>query len=267
MTKKLTNTYLIPYVLWIGLFVIAPLAMVLYYSFFDIQGHFSFENYVRFFTPIYLRMTVSSIGYACLITFFTLLIAYPTAYLLTKMKNRRLWLMLIILPTWINVLLKAYAFIGLLSTYGPVDTLLALSGIGRKQILFTGFSFVFVSVYLFIPFMILPIYNSLEKLNDSFVEAAYDLGASAWATFRRVIFPLTLEGVKSGVQAVFIPALSLFMLTRLIAGNRVITLGTAIEEHFLVTQDWGMGATIAVFLILAMIVVMALMGKGWLKRW
>ncbi|SFG14208.1 ABC transporter permease [Sporolactobacillus nakayamae] len=267
MTKKLTNIYLIPYALWIGLFVLAPLAMVLYYSFFTIQGHFSFVNYLRFFTPIYLKMAVSSIGYAFLITLFTLLIAYPTAYLLTRLKNRRLWLLLIILPTWINVLLKAYAFIGLLGTYGLANSLAALIGIGRQQILFTGFSFVFVSVYLFIPFMILPIYNSLEKLNSSYVDAAHDLGASAGATFRRVIFPLTLEGVKSGCQAVFIPALSLFMLTRLIAGNRVITLGTAIEEHFLVTQDWGMGATIAVFLILAMVIVMALMGKGGLKRW
>lgn len=267
MSKKLNNTYLIPYLLWIGLFVVAPLGMILYYSFFDIEGHFSFGNYIRFFTPIYLKMAASSIGYAFLITFFTLLIAYPAAYLLTRLKNRQLWLLLIILPTWINVLLKAYAFIGLLGTYGLANTLLALSGIGRQQILFTGFSFVFVSVYLFIPFMILPIYNSLEKLNTSYVDAAYDLGASSWATFRRVIFPLTLEGVKSGCQAVFIPALSLFMLTRLIAGNRVITLGTAIEEHFLVTQDWGMGATIAVFLILAMVLVMVLMGRGWVKRW
>ena len=123
---------------------------------------------------------------------------------------------------------------------------------GAKQILFTDFSFVFVSVYIFIPFMILPIFSALEKLNPSLIEAAYDLGASPWVTFRRVIFPLTLGGVKSGVQAVFIPSLSLFMITRLIAGNRVITMGTAIEQHFLVTQDWGMGSALAIFLVIAM---------------
>jgi spermidine/putrescine transport system permease protein len=133
-------------------------------------------------------------------------------------------------------------------------------GIGTRQILFTDFSFLFVAVYIFIPFMILPIYNALEEMNPSLVDASRDLGASAWTSFRRVIFPLTLDGVKSGCQAVFIPALSLFMITRLVAGNRVITLGTAIEQHFLVTQDWGMGATIAVFLIIAMAIIMVLTG-------
>ncbi|MED0670013.1 ABC transporter permease [Aneurinibacillus aneurinilyticus] len=261
MDNKTRNIYLIPYVLWIVLFVIAPVLLVLYYSFFNVEGQFTFENYEKFFTPVYLKMTVSSFWYAFLITAFSLLIAYPTAYLLTRTKHKQLWLLLIILPSWINLLLKAYAFLGIFGTYGPANALLEVFGIGAQQILFTDFSFVFVSVYIFIPFMILPIFNSLEELNPSFIDAARDLGASAWTTFRRVVFPLTLDGVKSGCQAVFIPALSLFMITRLIAGNRVITLGTAIEQHFLVTQDWGMGSTIAVFLIIAMAIIMILTGN------
>ncbi|CEH31448.1 spermidine/putrescine ABC transporter permease [Aneurinibacillus migulanus] len=261
MDNKTRNMYLIPYVLWIVLFVIAPVLLILYYSFFNVEGQFTFENYEKFFTPVYLKMTVSSFWYAFLITAFSLLIAYPTAYLLTRTKHKQLWLLLIILPSWINLLLKAYAFLGIFGTYGPANALLEVFGIGTQQILFTDFSFVFVSVYIFIPFMILPIFNSLEELNPSFIDAARDLGASAWTTFRRVIFPLTLDGVKSGCQAVFIPALSLFMITRLIAGNRVITLGTAIEQHFLVTQDWGMGSTIAVFLIIAMAIIMILTGN------
>ncbi|WCN36339.1 ABC transporter permease [Aneurinibacillus uraniidurans] len=261
MQNRIRNVYLAPYLLWIVLFVIAPLLLVLYYSFFDIEGHFTLANYEKFFTPVYLKMTLSSFWYAFLITAFSLLIAYPTAYFLTKTKHKQLWLLLIILPTWINLLLKAYAFLGIFGTYGTANALLEVLGIGKKQILFTDFSFLFVSVYIFIPFMILPIFNALEKLNPSFIDAARDLGASSWTTFRRVIFPLTLDGVKSGCQAVFIPALSLFMITRLVAGNRVITLGTAIEQHFLVTQDWGMGATIAVFLILAMVIIMIVTGK------
>ncbi|WP_062106934.1 ABC transporter permease [Bacillus niameyensis] len=261
MQNKVRNFYLIPYVLWIVLFVVTPILLVVYYSFFDIEGQFTFRNYQKFFTPVYLKMTLSSFWYAFLITLFSLLIAYPTAYLLTKTKHRQLWLLLIILPSWINLLLKAYAFLGLFGAYGPANNFLDLMGIGKKQILFTDFSFIFVSVYIFIPFMILPIYNALEKMNPSYIYAANDLGASAWTTFRRVVFPLTLSGVKSGCQAVFIPALSLFMITRLIAGNRVITLGTAIEQHFLVTQDWGMGSTIAVFLIIAMAVIMILTGQ------
>jgi spermidine/putrescine transport system permease protein len=257
MDNKLTrHLYKIPYLLWILLFVIVPIFLVLYYSFFDIEGKFSFANYQKFFTPVYLQMTLSSFWYAFLITAISLLIAYPTAYLLTKTQHKQLWLLLIILPSWINLLLKAYAFIGIFGTYGLANSFLKIIGIGQQQILFTDFSFIFVSVYIFIPFMILPIFNALDELNPTLLDAANDLGASPWTTFRRVIFPLTIDGVKSGCQVVFIPALSLFMLTRLIAGNRVITLGTAIEQHFLVTQDWGMGSTIAVFLIIIMVLFM-----------
>lgn len=257
MENKWTQSlYRIPYFVWILLFVIAPIALVLYYSFFSIEGNFSLENYQKFFTPVYIKMTLSSFWYAFLITAISLLVAYPTAYLLTKTRHKQLWLLLIIVPSWINLLLKAYAFLGIFGTYGIANSFLEVIGIGSKQILFTDFSFVFVSVYIFIPFMILPIFNALNELNPTLIDAANDLGATRWMTFRRVIFPLTLDGVKSGCQVVFIPALSLFMLTRLIAGNRVITLGTAIEQHFLVTQDWGMGATIAVFLIIIMVLFM-----------
>lgn len=249
---------MVPYSLWIILFVIAPIGLIVYYSFFDLSGNFTFDNYKNFFTSVYLKLTVSSFWYAFLITFFSLLISYPTAYFLTKLKHKQLWLLLIIIPSWINLLLKTYAFIGLMGLYGPVNALLETAGIGKQQILFTDFSFVFVSVYIFIPFMILPIFNALDKLNPALIDASRDLGANAWTTFRRVIWPLTLNGVKSGVQVVFIPALSLFMITRLIAGNKVITLGTAIEQQFLVTQNWGMGSTIAVFLILFMVVILLL---------
>ncbi len=259
--KSKNYLYSIPYYLWMLLFVVAPILLVVYYSFFNIEGDFSLVNYQKFFTPVYLKMTLSSFWYAFLITGFSLLVSYPTAFLLTKTKHKQLWLLLIILPSWINLLLKAYAFMGIFGTYGPVNSFLAIFGITDTQILFTDFSFVFVSVYIFIPFMILPIFNALEKMNPSLVYASQDLGASNWTTFRRVVFPLTIDGVKAGCQAVFIPALSLFMLTRLIAGNRVITLGTAIEQHFLITEDWGMGSTIAVFLIITMFVIMALTGN------
>jgi spermidine/putrescine transport system permease protein len=260
MTKT-RNVYLIPYVAWMMLFVAAPIVLIVYQSFFDVEGQFTFGNFQKFLTPIYLQMTLNSFWYAFLITLFSLLVAYPTAYLLTRTKHKQLWLLLIIVPSWINLLLKAYAFIGLFGTYGFVNAVFDMVGIGTQQILFTDFSFVFVSVYIFIPFMILPIYNALEEMNPSLTYAARDLGASPWMTFRRVIFPLTLSGVKAGCQAVFIPALSLFMITRLIAGNRVITLGTAIEQHFLVTMDWGMGSAIAVILIIIMAIIMIVTGN------
>ncbi|KAA9005802.1 ABC transporter permease [Paenibacillus spiritus] len=260
MKAKKSGLYLFPYYLWILLFVIAPVLLIVYYSLFDLSGKLTLDNYVRFFTPVYLKMALGSFWYAFLVTLFSLLVAYPAAYLLTRTKHKQLWLLLIILPTWINLLLKTYAFIGIFGTYGPINSLLDLVGIGEKQLLFTSSSFVFVSVYIFIPFMILPIFSSLEDLSPTLLQASRDLGASGWTTFRRVVFPLTTAGVRSGCMAVFIPALSLFMITRLIAGNRVITLGTAIEQHFLVTQDWGMGSTVAVFLIAVMALVMGLAG-------
>jgi spermidine/putrescine transport system permease protein len=249
-------------VLWLGLFVIAPLVLIVYQSFFNISGQFTFDNYKLYLSSgTYLRMTLNSVWYALLITALTLLISYPTAYWLSQTKHKQLWLLLIILPTWINLLLKAYAFIGIFSQGGSVNHFLQFFGFGTHQLLFTNASFILVAAYIEIPFMILPIFNAIDELKPSLINASKDLGATNWQTFSKVVFPLTIDGVKAGVQAVFIPSLSLFMLTRLIGGNKVITLGTAIEEHFLVTQNWGMGSTIGVVLIIAMIVIMFLTGE------
>lgn len=260
--KNMRRFYSVPYFFWLLFFVIAPVILIVYQSFFDMSGHFTLDNYRTYLTSsTYLRMTLNSVVFAFLITLFTLLLSYPTAYFLSRLKHRQLFLLLVILPTWVNLLLKAYAFIGIFSANGSVNDFLSFIGIGPKQLLFTDFSFMFVAAYIELPFMIMPIFNALEEINPSLISASRDLGANNFETFRRVIFPLSLNGVKSGVQAVFIPSLSLFMLTRLIGGNRVITLGTAIEEHFLVTQNWGMGSTIGVILILAMFIVMMLTGE------
>ncbi|MDY0322652.1 MAG: ABC transporter permease [Candidatus Carbobacillus sp.] len=256
MTRTLKWTLLAPYMLWLVVFVIIPIALIAWNSFFDLEGRLTLDNFVRFFSPTYLKMSFISIWYAFLITFISLLVAYPTAYVLSRTRHKQLLLLLIILPSWVNLLLKTYAFMGIFGMYGLVNAFLSLFGIPPQEILFTDFSFIFVSVYIFIPFMILPIYNAMEEMPRGLIEAAQDLGASQWTVLRRVIWPLTLDGVKTGIQAVFIPSLSLFMITRLIAGNRVITLGTAIEQHFLVTQDWGMGATIAVVLVAMMVLTM-----------
>ncbi len=253
--------FIVPYALWIILFVVAPLALIFYQSFFDINSHFTLANYQDYLTsPTYLKMTLNSVWYAALITVVTLVISYPTAYVLTQLENRQFWLLIVILPTWINLLLKTYAFIGLFSRTGSINQLLRFVGLGSHQLLFTDASFMFVAAYIEIPFMILPIYNALIEINPSLLNASKDLGATSWQTFRRIVFPLSMPGVKAGIQAVFIPSLSLFMITRLIGGNRVITLGTAIEEHFLTTQNWGMGSTIGVVLILAMFIVMFVTG-------
>jgi ABC-type spermidine/putrescine transport system, permease component I len=268
MSDQKSDTFLmVPYILWVILFVLAPLLLLIYQSLLNVDGAFTFENIVTYFTSTtYLSMTLQSFLYAGLITFITLVISYPAAYILTKTENKELWRMLLILPTWINILLKAYAFIGILSQSGIMNNFLETIGIGPQQILFTNFSFLLVATYIELPFMMLPIMNAIDEIDPSLTKASNDLGANTWETIKNIIIPLSMNGVRSGIQAVFIPSLSLFMLTRLIGGNRVITLGTAIEQHFLVTQNWGMGSTIGIVLILLMFIVMKLTSNGKTRR-
>lgn len=259
MKKSKHLLFDLPYYLWLALFVVAPLVLIFYQSFVSTSGHFTTANYTEFaHSAVYLKMTLNSVWYAFLITVITLVIAYPLAYVISQLKSRNLWLSLVILPTWINLLLKTYAFIGILGAHGSINNFLRFFGLGTHQLLFTDAAFVLVAAYIELPFMVLPIYNSLVAIKPSLINASLDLGASRWQTFWRVIRPLSMNGVSAGIQAVFIPSLSLFMITRLIGGNRVITLGTAIEEHFLITQNWGMGSTIGVVLVVAMLIVMLL---------
>ena len=256
--KKITKLYAIPYYLWLGFFVILPLVVLIFQSLMTNHG-FSIGNYIEFFTSdLYLKLTIKSLFYALIITFCSLIISYPLAYCLVKTKHRDLWLMLIILPTWINLLMKVYAFMGILSQNGFFGHVMQMFGLAESSLLFTTVGFIVVATYIEIPFMVLPIYTSLVNIPHELIQASQDLGAKKWQTFRYVVWPLSLSGVKSGVQAVYIPTLSMFMLTRLISGNKVITLGTAIEQNFLVTHNWGIGATIGVVLIILMFIIMRL---------
>ena len=250
--RKLNRFLFIPYVLWMILFIIVPVLLLVYFSLFDIQGHFSFENYKQIFSWKYFSMIWDSVIFAAVITIITLFISYPAAYFIRNSKYQNLWLMILIIPTWINLLLKTYAFIGLFSHDGIINRILYSLHLPKAELLFTGPAFIIVASYIYIPFMILPIFNSMKSIPNNLLQASSDLGANTFTTFRKVILPLTKEGVMTGVQVTFIPALSLFMITRLIAGNKVINIGTSIEEQFLVIQNYGMGSTIAIFLIVFM---------------
>ncbi|MBU7202883.1 ABC transporter permease, partial [Staphylococcus aureus] len=177
---------------------------------------------------------------------------YPAAYYITRSKFQNILLMIMIIPTWINLLLKTYAFIGLLSHDGVINQFFHLFNLPSFNLLFTTGAFLVVASYIYIPFMILPIFNSMKAIPNNLLQASSDLGASPFYTFRKVIMPLTKEGVMTGIQVTFIPSLSLFMITRLIAGNKVRNIGTAIEEQCLKIQNDGMGSTIAIFLIVFM---------------
>lgn len=259
MKIRWSRFYKLPYYLWIIVFVIAPLVLLVYQSFFDINQQFTIFNYKEYFiSRNYILMTFSSFIYAFVVTLITLILSYPMAYFISLNQYRDFLFILIIIPTWINLLLKVYAFIGLLSQTGPISTFVKSIGLYTGPLLFTNMAFVIVASYIEIPFMLIPILNSIEEIPHSFLEASQDLGANKWQTLTRIIIPMSLDGIRSGIQAVFIPSLSLFMVTRIIGGNRIITLGTAVEQHFLVTQNWGMGSTIGVVLLTLMCVMMFL---------
>lgn len=256
----------VPYFIWMLVFVITPLLLMAGYSFLDLSGNITLNNYAEFFSGNYIKMTVSSFWYAFLITIFTLLVSYPLALAVRMTSNKTMWLLIIILPTWINLLLKTYAFIGIFGRNGVVNGIAGWLNIGGFQLLFSDAAFIIVSVYIFMPFMLLPVFNAIDDIDNNLLNAARDLGASRTEVLFKVIMPLSVEGVKTGVQVVFIPSLSLFMITRLITGNKVITLGTAIEQQFLTNENWGMGSTIGVFLILMMLIVMIFTGGSSKKR-
>ncbi|WP_213810103.1 ABC transporter permease [Jeotgalicoccus sp. WY2] len=256
----------VPYFIWMLVFVITPLLLMAGYSFLDFSGNITLNNYAEFFSGNYIKMTVSSFWYAFLITIFTLLVSYPLALAVRMTSNKTMWLLIIILPTWINLLLKTYAFIGIFGRNGVVNDIAGWLNIEGFQLLFSDAAFIIVSVYIFMPFMLLPVFNAIDDIDNNLLNAARDLGASRTEVLFKVIMPLSVEGVKTGVQVVFIPSLSLFMITRLITGNKVITLGTAIEQQFLTNENWGMGSTIGVFLILMMLIVMIFTGGSSKKQ-
>lgn len=263
---KKNRLWQIIYYSWLVLFVLLPIISVIYQSFFDINGHFSLTNYKTFFSSIYLKMTFNSFLYAFIITLVCIILAYPLAYGLSKFKHANFIIVLLILPSWINLLLKTYAFMGILGKNGILNQItIALTG-SSHDLLFSIGGFLIVSVYIFLPFTISPLVNGFKDINQNIIKAGYDLGASKWQVFWHIYFPLTKQALLSAIQIVFIPSLSIFMITRLIAGNRIITLGTAIEQHFLTTGNWGMGSTIGTILIVILVISIILMNVNWKGR-
>lgn len=211
-------------------------------------------------------MTLNSFLYASIITFVCIVLAYPLAFGLSKLKHAQFWLVLFMIPSWINLLLKTYAFMGILGEHGIISQITQLLTGSSVDLLFTITGFIIVSVYIFLPFTIMPLVNGFLDINHNIIRAGYDLGASSWQVFWRLYLPLTKQAMYSAIQIVFIPTLSIFMITRLIAGNRIITLGTAIQEHFLTTGNWGMGSTIGTILIIILCISIFLLNTNYKSK-
>ncbi|MHA3770398.1 ABC transporter permease [Verrucomicrobiota bacterium sgz303538] len=249
-----------PMLLWLLAFVAAPSTILLIYSFCErgtdapVAYSFTLENYERVFTGTYLKILLRSIWYAGLTTVLCVLIGYPVAYFIGRASEsrRNLLLTLIMIPFWTSFLIRTYAWITILNQEGLLNGMLLYAGVIKEplEILYTPVAVIVGLTYSYLPFMILPIYGSVEKLDSSLIEAALDLGGGPLRTFLHVIIPLTMPGIVAGILLVFIPSIGMFAITELMGGGRVPMVGNVIQNQFLQARDWPFGAALGTTLII-----------------
>lgn len=245
-----------PYLVWAGVFVVISLFMVFYFALTTETGSFTLSNFSRIWSGRTVGTIFRSLRIAALTTILSLIIGYPFAYIVSSLRTRfqTTAIMLIMIPMWMNFLLRTYAWVTILSKNGILNSLLGRLGMGPVDLLYTEGAVILGMVYNFLPFMILPIYTALEKMDQGLIEAAQDLGSNRLQTFTRVIFPLSLPGVLSGVSMVFIPAISTFEITALLGGNKTNLIGNVIEQQFTVTGDWNYGSALSVILMVFLVI-------------
>ena len=249
-------------VVWLSVFVLVPNLMIIATSFLTrddanlIAMIFTFDNYTRLFDPLYFKVLTHSVYMASLATLFCLLIGYPFAYIVAKLpsKVRPILLFMIIIPFWTNSLIRTYGIKILLAKSGLLnDFLLWLHVIDKPlKLMYTEFAVIFALVYILLPFMILPLFSSIEKIDRSLIEAATDLGASKFITFLRVELPLTLPGIVAGLLLVFLPAMGMFYISDLVGGAKNLLIGNIIKTQFLNIRDWPFGSAASVTLTVFM---------------
>lgn len=251
-----------PYILWMALFVVAPVIIVVIYAFSSAAGGFTLENFAKMGN--YVSVFSRSFLLALISTAVCIVIGYPVAYILSKVRKnlQRILTMLIMLPMWMNFLLRTYAWMSILENTGLLNRLLTLLGLPTVSIINTPAAIIIGMVYNFLPFMILPIYSVIVKIDRSLIEAAQDLGASAVTVFTRIIFPLSLPGVFSGITMVFVPAVSTFVISQLLGGGSNMLLGDLIEMQFLgAAYNPHLGSAIALVMMVIVMICMWLMNK------
>lgn len=267
MNKK--STYLaLPYFAWAIIFTVLPLLLVFMFAVFKNDG----EGY--YFTTEYLSQLVSgkeeiiaallrSLKLSAIATVVCLILGYPLAYILanSKSKYKGLLTTLIILPMWMNFLVRTYALLTLMENSGLINQFLGLFGIDRIQFLYKESSIAIGMIYNYLPFMVLPIHSVLSKMDNRLIEAAEDLGANKLKVFTKVIFPLSLGGVISGIEMVFIPSITTFALSQILGGSKTLLIGDMIERQFLEFNNWGYGSLLSVIVIIIVLLSMFITSK------
>ncbi|MBE6805859.1 MAG: ABC transporter permease [Ruminococcaceae bacterium] len=235
---------------------------MIYYSFTDATGVFSLANIAQL--GKYKKAFLLSILYAIIATLVTFIIAYPLAYFMTKLKvsSQKMILMIVIFPMWMNFLIRTYSWISILANTGLINKFLAVFGIGPLKLINTPGAIILGMVYDFLPYMVLPIYTVMTKIDRSLLEAAEDLGSSALDKLRKVIFPLSLPGVVSGVTMVFVPSVSTFYISQKLGGNKTMLIGDAIEYLFNLGPDhYNVASALSLVLMALILICMAVMNR------
>lgn len=252
-----------PYIVWIIGFIVLPILMIVYYGVTDSSNSFTLANIIAIAEPIHMKALLLSLKLALVCTAICLLLSYPLAMILNSMKfkHQNFIVFIFVLPMWMNFMLRILAWQLLLSNNGILNTVLETLHLPQFQFLNTPSAVVFGMVYDFLPFMILPLYNSMSKISADVIDAARDLGANQLQVFIKIIMPLTVSGVLSGIIMVFVPALTSFVISNLLGGGKVLLIGNVIEQEFMQNMDWHMGSGLSIVLMIFVIASMAFMNS------
>ena len=256
-SKRLIN---LPCLVWSAIFIIVPLFIVLYYTFSDGNGGFTFDNIYEL--ALYKDVFITSVIYALIATVICLILSYPFAYFLTKISvnSQKMMILLVMLPMWMNLLIKTYSWTVILDNNGVLNRILNLLGFESIKFMGTPAAVILGMVYDFIPYMILPIYTTISKIDNSLLEASADLGANAFSRIKRVVLPLSLPGILSGITMVFVPSISTFYISQKLGNGMILLAGDIIETQFKI-PNYPLGAAMSLVLMIFIIISIAIMNR------
>ena len=251
----------VPHSVWALLFIIAPLIFVIYFAFTDTYGAFSLDNITML--QSYTHIFVLSVCFALIATVICLLIGYPLAFFISRLSpsRQKLMVVLLMLPMWISLLIRTYSLMAILDNGGLLNSLLEALGIGRVKIIGTSGAVILGMVYDFLPYMVLPIYTSISKLDPRYFEAASDLGCNNLRTMFRVVLPLSVPGIVSGITMVFVPSISTFYISQKLGGGSFDLIGDTIERQFQNVSTYNIGAAISLVMMILILISVAIMNR------
>lgn len=250
-----------PYYLWAAIFVAVPLLIVVYYAFTGENGDFTLENIYALKDYSYIFLI--SILYSLTATVITLVLSYPFAYIMSRKRvsAQRVMMMLVMLPMWMNLLIRTYSWMNILEKNGIINNFLSVFGIEPLKLIGTPGAVIFGMIYNYIPYMILPIYTVMSKIDRSILESAEDLGSNGFSKLRRIIIPLSMPGVVSGITMVFVPSVSTFYISQKLGGGKIMLIGDAIERQMQVSYNYNLGASLSFVLMVLILISMAVMKR------